>query len=52
MDDVIEIIGEVADPVVDTIQDWGEDVVNHIKEHAHSICVMRYTLCVTSTLKQ
>lgn len=34
MDDVIEIIGEVADPVVDTIQDWGEDVVNHIKEHA------------------
>lgn len=34
MDDVFEIIGEVAAPVVDTLKDWGEDIVDHVKEHA------------------
>ena len=34
MDDVIEIVGEVAEPVVDTLKDWGEDIVDHVKEHA------------------
>lgn len=34
MDDAIEIIGEVAEPVVDTLKDWGEDIVDHVKEHA------------------
>ena len=34
MDDVIEIVGEVAEPVVDTVKDWGEDIVDHVKENA------------------
>ena len=34
MDDVIEIIEEVAEPVVDTMKEWGEDIVDHVKEHA------------------
>lgn len=34
MDDVLDIIGEVAEPVADTLKDWGEDIVDHVKEHA------------------
>ena len=34
MDDVIAIIGEVAEPVVDTLKDWGEDAVDYLKVHA------------------
>ena len=34
MDDVLDIIGEVAEPVVDTLKDWGVDIGDHVKEHA------------------
>ena len=34
MDDIIEIFSEAAEPVVETLQEWGADVVEHVKEHA------------------
>ncbi len=34
MDDAIELIGEVAEPVVDTLKDWSEDAVDYLKDHA------------------
>lgn len=34
MDDVNEIIGEVAEPVVETLKEWGEDIIEHVQEHA------------------
>lgn len=34
MDDIIEIISEAAEPVVDTLKEWGSDIVDHVKEHA------------------
>lgn len=34
MEDVMEVIGEVAEPVVDTLQEWGTDVVDYVKDHA------------------
>lgn len=34
MDDVLEVIGEVAEPVVDTLQEWGSDAVDYVKDHA------------------
>lgn len=34
MEDVIEIISEAAEPVIDTLQDWGTDVVDYVKNHA------------------
>lgn len=34
MDDVLEVIGEVAEPVVDTLQEWGADAVDYVKDHA------------------
>lgn len=34
MDDIIEIFSEAAEPVVETLQEWGADVVGHVKEHA------------------
>lgn len=34
MDDVIEIIGDVAEPVVDSLQEWGSDAVDYLKDHA------------------
>lgn len=33
MDEVIEMIGNVAEPVVDTLQDWGGDAIDYIKDH-------------------
>lgn len=34
MDEVIEMIGNVAEPVVDTLQDWGGDAIDYVKGHA------------------
>ena len=34
MDDVIEIIGEVIEPVVETLKEWGADTVDYVKDHA------------------
>ena len=34
MEDVMEVIGEVAEPVVDTLQEWGSDAVDYVKDHA------------------
>ena len=34
MEDVIEIISEAAEPVIDTLQEWGTDAVDDIKDHA------------------
>lgn len=34
MDDVIEIIGEVTEPVVETLKEWGADTVDYVKDHA------------------
>lgn len=34
MEDVMEVIGEVAEPVVDTLQEWGADAVDYVKDHA------------------
>ena len=34
MDEVIELIGNVAEPVVDTLQDWGGDAFDYVKDHA------------------
>lgn len=34
MDEIIDAISEAAEPVVDTIQDWGSEIVDHLKEHA------------------
>ena len=34
MDDIVELIGGIADPVLDTLKDWGEDIFDHVKEHA------------------
>ena len=34
MDDVIEIIGDVAEPLVDSLQEWGSDTVEYLKDHA------------------
>ena len=34
MDDFLEIVSDIAEPVVDCIQEWGSDIVDHIKEHA------------------
>ena len=34
MEDVMEVIGEVAEPVVDTLQEWGTDAVDYVKDHA------------------
>lgn len=34
MDEVIEMIGNVAEPVVDTLQDWGGDTIDYVKDHA------------------
>ena len=34
MDEVIEMIGNVAEPVVDTLQDWGGDAIDYVKNHA------------------
>lgn len=34
MEDVMEVIGEVAEPVVDTLQEWGMDAVDYVKDHA------------------
>lgn len=34
MEDVIEIISEAAEPVIETLQEWGEDAVDYVKDHA------------------
>lgn len=34
MDEIFEIIGDVAEPVVDTLQEWGSDAVDYVKDHA------------------
>lgn len=34
MEDVIEIISEAAEPVIDTLQEWGTDAVDYVKNHA------------------
>jgi len=34
MDDIIEIISTVSEPVVETLQDWGEECVDYVKGHA------------------
>lgn len=34
MEDAIEIIGDAAEPVINTLQEWGEDAVGFVKEHA------------------
>lgn len=45
MDNVIEIIAEVADPLVNTLEDWGEDAIDTIKEQApHYLRFVGYAL--------
>ena len=34
MNEVIQMIGDVAEPVVDTLQDWGGDAIDYVKDHA------------------
>lgn len=34
MEDVIEIISEAAEPVIETLQEWGTDAVDYVKDHA------------------
>ena len=34
MDDFLDTIGEVAEPVFETLKEWGEDAVDTIKEQA------------------
>jgi hypothetical protein len=34
MDEIIDILSEVTEPVVETLQDWGEDCVDYVKAHA------------------
>lgn len=34
MDEVIEMIGGVAEPVVNTLQDWGGAAIDYVKDHA------------------
>ena len=34
MDEMIDILGEVAQPTVETLQEWGEDMIDYIKDHA------------------
>ena len=34
MEDVLEIISEAAEPVINTLQEWGTDAVGYVKNHA------------------
>lgn len=44
MDDVIEIIGDVAEPVVDSLQEW----VEYLKDHAPQY--LRYAVYALKSL--
>lgn len=45
MDDVIEIISDIAEPVVETLKEWGEDAIETIKELApHYLRFVGYAL--------
>jgi hypothetical protein len=45
MDDVIEIISEVAEPVVETLKEWGENAIDTIKDQApHYLRFVGYAL--------
>ena len=33
-DDIIINIGDVTEPVIEALKGWGEDIVDHVKEHA------------------
>ena len=45
MDDVIDIISEVTEPVVETLKEWGEDAIDTIKEQApHYLRFVGYAL--------
>ena len=48
MDDVIEIIGDVAEPVVDSLQEWGSDAVEYLKGHAPQY--LRYVVSSSITM--
>ena len=48
MDDVIEIIGDVAEPVVDSLQEWGSDAVEYLKDHAPQY--LRYAVYALKSL--
>lgn len=43
MDDIVEIISDDAEPIAETIKDWGQDAMNSIKEHAPQY--LRYAIC-------
>lgn len=43
-EDVIINIGDVTEPVVDALKDWGEEIVGHVKEHVPQY--MRYAAYV------
>ena len=34
MDDIIETIGEVAEPMIETLKEWGGDAIDTINEQA------------------
>ena len=45
---VIEIIGDVAEPVVDSLQEWGSDAVEYLKGHAPQY--LRYAVYALKSL--
>lgn len=34
MDNIIDIISESAEPVVETLQEWGTEFIENVKDHA------------------
>lgn len=45
MDDIFEVVGEVAEPVIETLKEWGEDAIDTIKEQApHYLRFVGYAL--------
>ena len=34
MEDIIEIMSEAAEPVIDTLKEWGTHAVDYVKDHA------------------
>lgn len=45
MDDAIEMIAEVTEPVIETLKGWGEDAIDTIKEQApHYLRFVGYAL--------
>lgn len=46
MDDVLALIGDLAEPEVDTLQEWVSDAVDYLKDHALQhlrLCIEKFS---------